>query len=90
MQRVKVIIKGTVQGVGYRAWTVKIAIKNGLCGEVKNLPEGHVEVLMEGDQSAIQLMLNALHQGPPAAYVKEVVVEELPYAGTLADFIIRN
>jgi len=90
MQRVKVKIEGNVQGVGFRAWTVRTAISLGLSGEVKNLDSGEVEVLMEGDESSIRKMLNLLHRGPDKAEVRQVKVEEQTYSGTLADFIIRT
>lgn len=90
MQRIKAVVTGTVQGVGFRTWTVKQAGALGLAGEVRNLPDGSVEVLMEGDETSLQQMLNALHRGPDYSRVKALQVAELDYLGDLVDFVIRS
>ena len=88
MQRIRAQIHGKVQGVGYRAWTVRQGCALGLAGEVRNLNDGSVEVLMEGDEVSLQQMLNFLHKGPGQAEVRSIQVSELDYVGNLVDFVV--
>jgi acylphosphatase len=70
-----VFIAGRVQGVGYRYATVDTATQLGLTGWVRNLPDGRVEAVFEGVREVVEDMVRWCHSGPPAAIVKEVVVE---------------
>lgn len=69
MTAIRAIVTGQVQGVGYRAWTVRQARRLGLSGWVRNRADGSVEFLAAGDASAIQALLEACRRGPPAAIV---------------------
>ncbi|OKH15334.1 acylphosphatase [Fischerella major NIES-592] len=73
--RAHLFISGRVQGVGYRFATVDTASQLGLSGWVRNLPDGRVEAVFEGVQEVVEEMIRWCHQGPPAATVKDVVVE---------------
>jgi acylphosphatase len=73
--RVHLFISGRVQGVGYRFATVDTASQLGLSGWVRNLPDGRVEAVFEGVQEVVEEMIRWCHQGPPAAMVKDIVVE---------------
>ncbi|MFQ4141789.1 acylphosphatase [Chlorogloeopsis sp. ULAP02] len=73
--RAHVFISGRVQGVGYRFATVDTASQLGLSGWVRNLPDGRVEAVFEGVREVVEEMIRWCHQGPPAAIVKDVVVE---------------
>ncbi|WP_413168419.1 acylphosphatase [Capilliphycus salinus ALCB114379] len=78
-QRVRVLISGRVQGVGFRYSTREAAIQRNVNGWVKNLPDGRVEAVLEGSQTDVESMIEWCHQGPPGAVVKEVsVAEESP------------
>ena len=68
-------IEGRVQGVWYRGWTVKQAKKLGLSGWVKNLPDGSVEALVSGPQTAVRQMLLDFQNGPPASKVISVTAK---------------
>lgn len=68
------LISGRVQGVFYRASTRNEALRLGLTGHARNLPDGRVEVLAVGEAVAIEALTIWLWQGPPAAEVREVVV----------------
>ena len=68
--RVHVVIEGRVQGVFFRASTRDEARARGLGGWVRNLPDGRVEALFEGDQRVVENMLAWCHKGPPYAYVR--------------------
>jgi acylphosphatase len=67
-----VFISGKVQGVGYRYATVHQAQHLGLNGWVRNLPDGRVEAIFEGDRVLVEQMINWCHQGPPAARVQDI------------------
>ena len=72
MQSVRVIITGRVQGVGYRAWTVRTASQFGLKGWVRNLSDGSVEAVFSGDTLKVESMLEACREGPFMARVDNV------------------
>jgi len=86
--RLHVLIEGRVQGVFFRAATRDEARAWGLAGWVRNLPDGRVEALFEGERPALEKMLAWSRQGPPYAYVDHLEVEWLPYLGDLADFYV--
>lgn len=75
MIRVHIYIFGVVQGVFYRDWTRKNALELGLTGWVKNLFDGKVEAVFEGEEEKVREMVRRCHQGPPAALVEKVEVE---------------
>jgi acylphosphatase len=88
MARLHVLIEGRVQGVFFRASTRDEARARGLAGWARNLPDGRVEALFEGDKRLVENMLAWCYQGPPYAYVSRVEVEWQAYVGDLADFRI--
>ena len=72
--RLRALVRGRVQGVGFRAWTEYIATQFGIGGgRVRNLPDGTVEVEAEAaDRPTLEALLQMLHQGPTAARVEGV------------------
>jgi acylphosphatase len=70
-------VAGRVQGVFYRASTRQRAEKLGVTGYARNLADGRVEVLACGEPTAVAALCEWLREGPPAASVTEVRVEEL-------------
>ncbi|WP_135506272.1 acylphosphatase [Roseovarius aestuariivivens] len=68
-------ITGTVQGVGFRAWTQDEATARGLRGWVKNEEDGSVRAVLSGPEDAVADMLRALETGPAAAEVTAVLPE---------------
>lgn len=74
---VHVSITGRVQGVGYRAFVERAAIRLGLRGWVRNRRDGSVEAVFSGEGEAIEAMLAECRKGPRLAVVADVVVEEL-------------
>ena len=86
--RAYVLIEGRVQGVFFRASTRDEARARGLTGWAKNLPDGRVEAVFEGDKRVVENMLEWCRQGPPYAYVDHVEVEWQAYLGDLPDFRI--
>lgn len=75
---VLVRIKGRVQGVWYRGWTVETARGLGLDGWVRNRSDGSVEAVFQGPQEAVERMIEACHDGPPAARVNSITPEQTP------------
>jgi acylphosphatase len=88
LARAQVLISGRVQGVFYRAHTRDQAAARGLTGWVRNLPDGRVAALFEGDREKIESMLAWCRQGPPYAAVDEVLADWQPYRGEFQDFSI--
>ena len=78
---VHVFITGIVQGVGYRYSTVQEAEKLGIKGWVRNLQDGRVEAIFEGEKSLVQQMVQWCHQGPKSAKVTDVIVETIETQG---------
>ena len=72
MPAARFLVSGKVQGVFFRASTREQALKLGLRGHAKNLPDGRVEVLAEGDSSALDALERWLRVGPPMAKVEAV------------------
>ena len=87
--RVSVIVRGRVQGVAFRQSTVARALDLGVSGWVRNLPDGSVEGLFEGAESAVNALVAWCRQGPPAALVEQVEVRQETCTGEFADFTIR-
>lgn len=84
--RVHVYISGRVQGVFFRDFTQSEAICFGLTGWVKNLPDGRVEVLAEGEKEDLEKLLTRLKRGPPGARVNNVEVIWEDYLGEFHEF----
>ena len=72
----RILIRGRVQGVGFRAWTQHQAQLHDLEGWVRNLRDGSVEVMLAGPTGRIEVMLKALRGGPHGSEVE--AVEEYP------------
>lgn len=89
LARAQVLISGRVQGVFYRARTRDQALARGLTGWVKNLPDGRVAAVFEGEREKIEDILAWCRKGPPYARVEEVWVDWQPYQGEFHDFTIR-
>ena len=89
MVRARLIIKGRVQGVFYRYSTERKAQSiGGLTGWVKNLPNGDVEVLVEGKKEKINKLIEWCHEGPPSSKVLNVITNWEDYRGEFSDFTI--
>jgi acylphosphatase len=70
------LISGRVQGVGFRYFTKDAADREGVSGWVRNLPDGRVEALVEGEAEAVTRVERALWQGPGGARVAAVDVDD--------------
>jgi len=88
MKRVNIMVRGLVQGVGFRYHTRQQALQLGVTGYVCNRPDGTVKILAEGDDEALQQLIAWVHQGPAAARVSQVDVVEQPPLGDINTFSI--
>jgi acylphosphatase len=77
-------VSGRVQGVFYRASTREKAESLGVRGYVRNMPDGQVEVLAVGEPKAVEVLVEWLWRGPPAAHVANVEVQHVD-PGTLGE-----
>ncbi|MEE9911145.1 MAG: acylphosphatase [Deltaproteobacteria bacterium] len=90
MRRVHVTISGRVQGVFFRAETQRAANMFKLSGWVRNLEDGRVEALIEGEDADVDKMIAWCKTGPPTARVDHVDVIEEAYTGGLKGFHISH
>jgi acylphosphatase len=82
------VVTGRVQGVGYRASARAAALRLGLAGWVRNLPDGRVEACAVGDDTALADFEAWLRRGPRLSRVDRVESVDVPFAD-YADFLIR-
>ena len=87
-RRVHVWIKGRVQGVFFRAYTRDAAIQAGVAGWVRNLPDGRVEAVFEGDPEKVREVIEWCRQGSPFSRVEQLEVNEEPFTGEFDKFAI--
>jgi len=88
-RRAHLTISGRVQGVFYRANTRNEARHLGLFGWVRNLRDGRVEAVVEGEEEKVKGLIDWCHEGPPGAVVQNVEVQWEAFRGEFADFEIR-
>jgi acylphosphatase len=88
MRRVHIIISGRVQGVFFRYSTNKVGNKLGLKGFVRNLSDGNVEVVAEGDEDKLKEMIEFCKKGPMGAHVENVKIEYGKATGEFDTFSI--
>lgn len=88
MKRVHVYVSGRVQRVSFRGATQHMATALKLNGWVRNMEDGRVEALLEGEDTNVDKMLVWCNTGPPAARVEHLEFIEEPYTGNLRGFRI--
>jgi acylphosphatase len=88
-KRVRVIVNGRVQGVGFRAYVQAMAAKIGVSGWVRNVGDHQVEAVAEGTSDQIDRFIAIMQTGPRAARVDECNVEQEIAAGELKSFNVR-
>lgn len=86
--RVRILVAGRVQRVGFRAFAARTATRLQLVGGVRNLDDGRVELDVEGSRMVIEGLLHELKTGPPAAQVAAITTEWSAASGRYADFRI--
>ena len=84
------VVSGRVQGVGFRYFTQDTALREGVTGWVRNLPDGRVEALLEGDADAVTRVERALRKGPRGARVDRVYVDDENPTGLYTTFSVTT
>jgi acylphosphatase len=84
------LVSGRVQGVGFRYFTLEAAAAEGLSGWARNLPDGRVEVLAEGEAESLDRFALKLARGPASARVDELVTSEETPQGSGGAFIVKS
>jgi acylphosphatase len=69
-------LTGRVQGVFFRAWTRVQAEQLGVCGWIRNCPDGSVEAHLEGQDGAVRQLMQRMREGPPGAQVDDLTAED--------------
>ncbi len=84
-----IIVKGRVQGVYFRAYTQKQAVKLNLSGFVRNLGDGDVEIVASGEPDALRQLVSWCHKGPVLAKVSQVIANPHDSGEMFEGFEIR-
>jgi acylphosphatase len=87
-KRAHVYVSGKVQGVYFRQTTMEQAQSCGVCGWVKNLADGRVEAVFEGEEAAVKALVNFCGKGPKGASVNNMVTSWEPFKEEFEDFEI--
>lgn len=90
LARLHLVVSGLVQGVWFRQSTANAVEGLGLTGWIRNLPDGRVEALAEGERPALEALLAACRRGPPAARVDAVEAAWGEAQGGLGPFSVRR
>jgi len=88
MERIHVYVTGLVQGVGFRYYAKKKASEAGVCGWVKNLSDGRVEIIAEGEETAVEAFLQSLSGGRLGSHIEDMRKSREPYTGSFNHFYI--
>lgn len=90
MKRLRAVVSGRVQGVGFRDFVQRAATTRGLCGWVRNSDDGAgVELVAEGEEDALTSLVEALREGPRFARVDEVDCEYSDASGGFSKFSLE-
>lgn len=86
----RMLVSGRVQRVGFRAFAAGAARREGVRGFVRNLADGRVEAVGEGDREAMERFQRALRKGPPFSRVLGITVEDVAPLGEPGGFVVRT
>lgn len=89
MHKVQGFVSGRVQGVGFRYFVMRHAEAAAVSGYVRNLPDGRVEFLLQGEPEAVEGVLSQIHQGPNYARVDAVKLADSTSTDVVENFLIR-
>jgi len=89
-RRLVATVRGHVQGVGFRWYVQREAVRLGLDGWVANLADGSVEVVAEGSEALLDQLLLQLWEGPAGSSVSDIGVRHEPVRGNIVGFSIRS
>ncbi len=89
-ERLEAVVRGRVQGVGFRYWIVRLASELHVTGWVANSPDGSVRCVAEGPPAALDALESRLRTGPMGAIVDDVRIVRMPATGGFAGFEVRS
>jgi len=89
LSRLHAMVKGRVQGVGFRAFTQRVAVNLGLTGWVRNRWDGTVEIVAEGPRTEVEELLASLQRGPFAGTTRSVQFDWQRATGEFTHFRVR-
>ncbi len=89
VKRINVVVRGRVQGVGFRYFVLRVAGKLGVTGWVRNAGNGNVEAVAQGPAQTLERFVQQLREGPPGAYVQNVSVQWEEPEESLTGFELR-
>ncbi|MGQ9706787.1 MAG: acylphosphatase [bacterium] len=86
-----IYVGGVVQGVGFRFFVERYALKLGLVGWVRNLNDGRVEIYVEGDEKDIDSFIDIIKNGPPGSRISNISIEsEVVQKLSCQEFVIKH
>ena len=88
-ETLSILVKGIVQGVFYRQRTKDNALRSGITGEIKNLPDGDVHIFATGTAEQLEEFVKWCNKGPETAVVSQVIVEKIPVKNFNSFKIVR-
>ncbi|MBI5328500.1 MAG: acylphosphatase [Deltaproteobacteria bacterium] len=88
--RAHLTIEGLVQGVFFRANTRETAERHNVNGWVRNMSDGTVEAVLEGEEESVKKLIEWCHNGPPGAVVKNVNIEWQAYKNEFKNFTVMR
>ncbi len=85
-----IIVYGMVQGVGFRYFVQRLGKRLGLTGNVSNLPDATVEIVVEGDGGPLSEFIREVKKGPPMARVQRLEIRSIPASNRYPTFMIEG
>ena len=89
MKTYKIVISGEVQGINFRFFTKKKADELGIKGYIKNLENGNVEAIFQGDEDSIKKIINWCKKGPSSAKVDSIEINQIKLEKEYKEFKIE-
>jgi acylphosphatase len=89
-ERHRFLIRGNVQGIGFRLWLRNVANSLALVGSCRQLPDGSCEAIVQGEKSLLKQFKVACKRGPAAGTVEELSITSLPYDPTIGSFVVER
>ena len=90
VRSVKGLVSGRVQGVGFRYFVMRRAQTENICGYVRNLNDGRVEFLLQGEADSVSRVIGQIRVGPDYARVSELQLGDCDAIPGITEFVIRR
>jgi len=90
LRSVKGLVSGRVQGVGFRYFVMRHAQAESICGYVRNLNDGRVEFLLQGEADSVSRVIGQIRVGPDYARVSELQLGDCDASSGITEFVIRR